>query len=85
MQTAISAVVLSAPTTPRPQPDDLLTSAGLKVTLGNISEMTIWRWGRDRGFPKPDLIIARRKFWRRGTVQAWLDAQAEGSAADTTA
>jgi predicted DNA-binding transcriptional regulator AlpA len=66
----------SAPITSN-SPDDLLTSTGVKVALGNISEMTLWRWLKTFSFPPPDLIVARRKFWRRSTVQAWIAAQAE--------
>ena len=65
-----------APARGPPSEDDLLTSTGLKASLGGISEMTLWRWTRERGFPKPDLVIGRRKFWRRATVQKWLRVQA---------
>jgi len=50
-------------------PSDLVTSTGLKAMLGGVSEMSLWRWTRERGFPKPDLIVARRKFWRRETIE----------------
>lgn len=52
--------------------DDLLMSGQVRATLGNISEMTLWRWQRDLGFPSPDHVINRRSFWRRGTVRRWL-------------
>jgi hypothetical protein len=55
--------------------DPLLDGKTVKRDLGNISEMSLWRWSRDRGFPVPDLIIGRRKFWYRSTVQGWVDAQ----------
>src|SRR5712671_1378208 len=58
-------------------PDDLLTSTGVKAAIGGVSEMTLWRWSKTFGFPLPDLIVARRKFWRRSTVQAWIAAQVE--------
>jgi predicted DNA-binding transcriptional regulator AlpA len=63
-------------------PDDLLTTPGIRAALGNISEMTLWRWSNTLAFPRPDLIVARRKFWRRSTLQAWIAAQAEKMAAD---
>jgi hypothetical protein len=63
-------------------PDDLLTSTGVKAALGNISEMTLWRWSKTFGFPPPDLVIARRKFWRRRTIEAWVTKrEAAGRAA----
>jgi predicted DNA-binding transcriptional regulator AlpA len=40
--------------------------------------MTLWRWSKTLGFPPPDLIIARRKFWRRRTIEAWV-AQREAA------
>jgi predicted DNA-binding transcriptional regulator AlpA len=51
--------------------DDLLTSAQVRQHFGGISEMTLWRWTRDIGFPKPDKVIQRRKFWRRRTITNW--------------
>ena len=51
---------------------DLLTAPAVKTALGGISEMTLWRWTKTLGFRAPDLIIARRKFWRRRTIQTWL-------------
>jgi predicted DNA-binding transcriptional regulator AlpA len=63
-----------------PAADDLLTSGRVKAALGGVSEMTLWRWSRQRDFPLPDLIVARRKFWRRSTVQAWIAAQVEKTA-----
>jgi predicted DNA-binding transcriptional regulator AlpA len=59
----------------------LLSSAALRRHLGDVSEMTIWRWTRDKGFPRPDVVIARRKFWRRATVEAWLSAYSQAEAA----
>ena len=52
--------------------DDLLTSAQIRASIGNISEMTLWRWSLSLGFPPPDKIINRRKFWRRATIKYWL-------------
>jgi predicted DNA-binding transcriptional regulator AlpA len=66
----------SAPAIALGAPDDLLTALAVKNILGGVSEMTLWRWSRDRGFPKPDLVIGRRKYWRRATVQGWISVQA---------
>jgi hypothetical protein len=67
---------------PPGSPDDLLTSSATRASVGNISEMTLWRWHRDLGFPAPDVRIARRKFWRRGTIQSWVAGQAAKSVAE---
>jgi predicted DNA-binding transcriptional regulator AlpA len=56
-------------------PDDLLNTAAVKKASGDISDMTLFRWTRDRGFPKPDKIIAARKYWWRSTVENWLAQQ----------
>jgi len=52
--------------------DDLLPSRKVKVSLGGISDMTLWRWTHQLGFPPPDEIIQRRKYWRRSTLKRWL-------------
>jgi hypothetical protein len=42
---------------PRPVPitaDPLLDSRAVCAHLGGISLMTLWRFGKDRDFPKPD-------------------------------
>jgi predicted DNA-binding transcriptional regulator AlpA len=62
-------------------PAALLTSALVRQHLGNVSEMTIWRWTYERDFPRPDVIIARRKFWRLRTIEAWIAAQRADAAA----
>jgi hypothetical protein len=35
----------------------------------------LWRYRKDLGFPEPDVILSRRAFWRRATVEAWIAAQ----------
>jgi predicted DNA-binding transcriptional regulator AlpA len=54
----------------------LINTRSVRALCGEISDMTLWRWTRDLDFPMPDLVICRRKFWRRASVDAWLDAQA---------
>jgi hypothetical protein len=48
--------------------------------LGGRSEMWLWRKQKDRNpdtkFPDPDAVIANRRYWRFGTVRAWLTKQA---------
>jgi len=58
-------------------PDDgFMTSKEVRAFHGHVSEMTLWRWTRDLGFPKPARIINRRKFWKRSDVTTWLPPQA---------
>jgi len=52
--------------------DPLLDARGRRRYLGNISEMTAWRWERDYALPPPDLVVARRRFWRLSTLDAWI-------------
>lgn len=53
-------------------PDRLFTSTQLRTWLGDISEMTLWRYERDPelGFPKP-IRIKRRKYWRCSDISAF--------------
>jgi predicted DNA-binding transcriptional regulator AlpA len=37
-----------------------------------VSDMTIWRWERNRGFPR-HISIHGRNYWIFGDVQRWLD------------
>jgi predicted DNA-binding transcriptional regulator AlpA len=52
--------------------DPLLNSGAMREYCGQISEMTVWRWSRDHDFPRPDLILNKRRFWRRSTLDGWL-------------
>jgi hypothetical protein len=56
--------------------DPLLSSSDRRAYLGHISEMTAWRWEQLFGLPGPDLVIGRRRFWRRSTLDTWVDLQA---------
>jgi hypothetical protein len=57
--------------------DPLLSSGGRRAYLGNISEMTAWRWEQLFGLPPPDLVIGRRRFWRRSTLDYWIKSKSE--------
>jgi predicted DNA-binding transcriptional regulator AlpA len=50
---------------------DLLNSRVLRHMLGDISDMTLYRWTR-RGFPAPDVVHQGRKFWHRWTIDRWI-------------
>jgi predicted DNA-binding transcriptional regulator AlpA len=55
--------------------DDWVPTAGVRQIFGGVSAMTIWRWSHGAGFPPPDLIIRGRKFWRRETIESWINEQ----------
>ena len=59
-----------------------IQAAAVRDLCGNVSDMWVWRKLNDpqSGFPKPQ-YIGRRRFWREADIIAWLDAQAEQSAA----
>jgi predicted DNA-binding transcriptional regulator AlpA len=54
-------------------PDDLINSAVVRRMIGNISDMTLWRWSHnpDLDFPEPDVVINGRKFWYQSTIERW--------------
>ena len=52
-------------------PDQRLALLG----RGDISDMTLWRWIKERNFPKP-AYIGRRRYWKESEVIGWLDKQA---------
>jgi predicted DNA-binding transcriptional regulator AlpA len=49
-------------------------------TLVPVSDMTIWRWERDRQFPR-HLSINGRNYWLRSEVHGWMAAQKRGAVA----
>jgi predicted DNA-binding transcriptional regulator AlpA len=56
--------------------DPLFDARGTRKYCGDISEMTLWRWSAQHDFPSPDVIIGRRRFWRRSTIDDWIDKMA---------
>jgi predicted DNA-binding transcriptional regulator AlpA len=60
--------------------DPLLSAKQVCEFLGRISQMTLWRYRRNLGFPPPDYLLSRRRFWRASSVEAWLATQAERAA-----
>jgi hypothetical protein len=67
------------PTTPRlgVATDDhaLLPTDQVRALVGGVTDMCLWRWTRDERvlFPKPDVVINRRRYWRFATIQAWRE------------
>ncbi len=66
---------------------ELLSTKQVRAFFGDaVSEMTLWRWTRELGFPAPDKVARRsdgkvaRKWWRRATVERWLKRFETGKA-----
>jgi predicted DNA-binding transcriptional regulator AlpA len=53
--------------------DVLLDSKQTRASVGQKSDMCIWRWQRDPRvqFPKPDVMINGRRYWYAGTIRRW--------------
>jgi hypothetical protein len=51
--------------------DDLIPAAVVKRENGGISDMTLWRWIHSPRvqFPRPDVIINDRRYWKRRTLR----------------
>ncbi|SDF01947.1 helix-turn-helix transcriptional regulator [Rhodospira trueperi] len=61
------------PNVPSPASETALVSARtVRAELGDISDMTLWRWLHrpDLNFPQP-ILIARRRYWRWADIEAW--------------
>ncbi len=56
-----------------PDVEGLLTSEQVRARFGNISEVTLGRWLRDArvAFPRPDVVVHYRRFWRPETIRAF--------------
>jgi predicted DNA-binding transcriptional regulator AlpA len=59
----------------------LLTKALIRRNYLPVGERTLDRWISSGTFPRPDIAIGGKvRYWKRETVEAWIDAQAEGAA-----
>lgn len=60
----------------------LITARTVRELLGGCSDMFIWRRLNEAtsDFPKP-IVIAKRRYWREQELVAWIEAQAERTAA----
>lgn len=58
--------------------DPLLTSRQTSAELGNVCDMTLWRWVHAGILPRP-IKIRNRNYWRRSWVEQVKD-QAESAA-----
>ena len=52
----------------------LLSAVATRRLLGDVSDMSLWRWQRDEslGFPAP-VVIAKRRYWRIGDLLDFID------------
>jgi predicted DNA-binding transcriptional regulator AlpA len=58
-------------------PPALLTLALIREHYVPAGERTLHRWIASGQFPKPDIAIGGKvRYWKKETVQAWIDAQA---------
>jgi predicted DNA-binding transcriptional regulator AlpA len=61
--------------------ENFLTSKAVRERLGDVSDMTLWRWLNDSelAFPKPT-YIRRRRYWREADIDAWQATAANDNA-----
>lgn len=52
---------------------ELLPTREVKKRLGDVTDMTIWRWlhNPDVGFPPP-VVISKRKYWAVAEIDAFI-------------
>lgn len=43
--------------------------------LGGVDRTTIDRWTKTCDFPRPIVLGAKKKFWIRKEIEAWLDTR----------
>ena len=51
------------------RPETLIAQPDLRRMLGNVSDMTIWRWRRSGLLPNP-MVINRRNYYRESDIVA---------------
>ena len=62
-------------------PPALLTLALIRKYYVPAGERTLHRWISSGQFPRPDISIGGKvRYWKRETVEAWIEAQANGGA-----
>lgn len=65
--------------TPAETTPALLTEKMVRAHYLPIGARTLARWISSGQFPKADLALgAKARFWRRESVERWIDAQAQG-------
>ncbi len=56
--------------------DRALGTKAVQAMVGDVSVMTLWRWIRERGFPRPFKVGGNLNRWWQSEVRAWLERQA---------
>lgn len=58
----------------------LISANAVRILLGDVSDMTVWRWLQDPelAFPRP-IYIGTRRYWKEAELAAWIAARAEAS------
>ena len=58
----------------------MIAARQVRMRIGNISDMTLYRWLNDPrlNFPKP-IVIQRRRYWREEDLECWLNERALNS------
>ncbi len=63
------------------QGDRVLGTAAVRAMIGGVRVMTLWRWVRELGFPRPFKVGESMNGWWESEVLAWLEKRAaEGRA-----
>ena len=72
--------------TPAPRPtsgasvsedEDRLINSDQLRSLIPVSDMTVWRWTKSRGFPTAIKLNNGRRYWRLVEVKRWIRARRE--------
>lgn len=55
----------------------MIAARKVRERVGQISDMTLYRWGRNEAlnFPQPT-IIQRRRYWSEEDIDTWLKTRA---------
>src|SRR5689334_10274914 len=56
----------------------LMSATQIRAELGGITDVGLWRWIKRGAFPKHDIVVLGRRYWRAGTYHRWLAAQQDG-------
>jgi len=58
---------------------DLIPASKVRQSLGNVSDMTLWRWIHDPAYSHlkfpPPIVISKRRYWKQSEITAWCGRQ----------
>lgn len=54
---------------------ELLTAAMIRTSIVPVDKRTMQRWIAAEKFPRPDLRVGPRTFWKRETITTWIESQ----------